>query len=176
MSDALSKPRSTPGTEPKPPRPVPHSPADDIPDGAQVLLAVIGIASAIALLVWGIPKGYHWARAQDWHHFTQWAATIDRPVHTYLAAHTTGLPITAASAYVLWQGIGLGSLALSWATGATGARLTWIAYGAATAWMVWDSSPATGRPVATALAALAWTVGSAFALRGLSLRPVIVNR
>nr|WP_237529030.1 YbfB/YjiJ family MFS transporter [Streptomyces sp. SID5469] len=39
--------------------------------------------------------------------------------------------------------------------------------------MVWSASPADGRTVATGIAVLAWTIASVFALRGLSLRPVI---
>ncbi|MDQ0681092.1 hypothetical protein QFZ56_000055 [Streptomyces achromogenes] len=63
---------------------------------------------------------------------------------------------------------------LAWFTGAVGARLTYTAHGAATVYMVWASSPTAGHTVAAALAVLAWTIGSLFALRGLSLRPVIV--
>ncbi|MEU6482044.1 hypothetical protein ABZ858_35260 [Streptomyces sp. NPDC047017] len=171
IADSERMPPRTPRTAP--PRPAPIRLRDDVPTGALVAFGVIGSAAVLLALIKGVPKVMDWSHHQDWRWFTQWVATVADPVHTYLAAHTAGLPLTASSAFVIWQGVGLAALILAWLTGAVGARLTWIAHGACTAAMVWDAAPAAGRPVATALIVLAWTIGSLFALRGLSLRPVL---
>ncbi|MFI1169307.1 hypothetical protein ACH4UM_38550 [Streptomyces sp. NPDC020801] len=167
-------PRRSPAHTTTVPRPAPIRTRDDIPPGALAVGAILGTATLILILKWGIPKAIDWYHHQDWAWFTQWTATLADPVHAYLSAHTAGLPLTASSAFVIWQGVGAVSLVLAWFTGAFGARLTYTAHGAATVYMVWASSPAAGRTVAAALAVLAWTIGSLFALRGLSLRPVIV--
>ncbi|MCY0946997.1 hypothetical protein [Streptomyces antarcticus] len=167
-SQRIPRPR-----QPSTPRPEPIHTVDDVPTGAIIAFAVLGIVAVLLTLKWGVPKVIDWSHHQDWSWFTQWTATVADPVHAYLTAHTAGLPLTASSAFVIWQGVGIASLALSWFTGAVGARLTWIAHGVCSVLMVWDASPAAGRPVAAALAVLAWTIGSFFALRGLSLRPLI---
>ncbi|WP_228978416.1 hypothetical protein [Streptomyces sp. DH12] len=41
--------------------------------------------------------------------------------------------------------------------------------------MIWSATPAGGRAAATGLAALMWALASIFALRGLTLRPVVHN-
>ncbi|MET9483638.1 hypothetical protein [Streptomyces sp. NPDC006638] len=163
--------RVPPPRRPAPPRPDPIKMSDDLPPGAVAALAVVGVGVLVLVLKWGLPKGIDWAHRQDWQWATQWAATLTDPVHAYLTTHTAGLPLTATSAVVIWQGVGGASLVLSWLTRAVGARLTWTAHGACTVFMVWDASPAAGRPVAAALTVLAWTLGSIPALRGLSLRP-----
>ncbi|MCL7382200.1 hypothetical protein [Streptomyces sp. 35G-GA-8] len=167
--------RVPPPRRPLPTRPEPIRTVDDVPPGAIAAFAVVGIIAMFLTLKWGLPKVITWSHHQDWSWFTQWTATVTDPVHAYLSAHTAGLPLTASSAFVIWQGVGIASLALSWLTGAVGARLTWTAHGACSVLMVWDASPAAGRPVAAALAVLAWTTGSFLALRGLSLRPLIIN-
>ncbi|MFD8621441.1 hypothetical protein [Streptomyces sp. NPDC059513] len=167
-SQRIPRPR-----KPSAPRTEPIRTVDDVPAGAIAAFAVVGIGAVILTLKWGVPKVIDWSHHQDWSWFTQWIATIADPVHAYLTAHTAGLPLTASSAFVIWQAVGVASLALSWLTGAVGARLTWIAHGTCSVLMVWDASPAVSRPVAAALAVLAWTIGSFFALRGLSLRPLI---
>ncbi|MHB6912809.1 hypothetical protein [Streptomyces sp. DB-54] len=101
-------------------------------------------------------------------------AVIDQPVRTYLAAHTQHLAVSASTAYSLWQITGLAGLIGGFA-GSTGARLTWTAWGAATIAMVWSTAPADGRIVATGITTLAWTLASVLALRGLSLRPLVIN-
>ncbi|GAA3163666.1 hypothetical protein [Streptomyces ramulosus] len=101
-----------------------------------------------------------------------WEA-IDHPVRDYLVSHNQGLPIGASTIHALWLATGLACLVLGCATRNNGVRLTWSTHGAATAAMVWESSPTTGRTVATAITILAWTLASAFALRGLSLRGVL---
>ncbi|MFE6288208.1 hypothetical protein [Streptomyces sp. NPDC057877] len=167
-------PRRSPAHTTTVPRPAPIRTRDDIPPGALAVGAILGTATLILILKWGIPKAIDWYHHQDWAWFTQWTATVSDPVHAYLSAHTAGLPLTASSAVNIWLGVGAVSLVLAWFTGAVGARLTYTAHGAATVYMVWASSPPAGRTVAAALAVLAWTIGSLFALRGLSLRPVIV--
>jgi hypothetical protein len=149
---------------------------DDLPPAVLGGLAFASAAGVIALIVWGAPKAWHWLRAQDWHQLTQWAATIDHPVHAYLAAHTTGLPITAASVYGIWQAIGAAALLIAWWRHTVSARLTWALHGAATAWMVWAAAPATGRAVALGLTVLAWALTSGVVLRGLSPRPLVIVR
>lgn len=167
ISDDERQPPLRPGL---PPRPEPISTHDDIPAGARFAAAVFGVIIVVALLTTVGPRAVEWARHADWSWAIQWAATVTEPVHSYLQAHTVGLPVTATSVYLIWQGIGAGSLVLAWLFRSNGARLTWTAHGAATVWMVWASSPATGRTVAAALAIIAWTAGSVLALRGLSLR------
>ncbi|MGW4985258.1 hypothetical protein [Streptomyces mirabilis] len=98
-------------------------------------------------------------------------ATIDNPVRSYIAAHSAGLPISASTVYTLWQVTGLFSPIAGFITRSNGVRLTWAAWGCAGVAMVWTTTPDTSRTVATAIAVLAWTFASAFALRGLNLRP-----
>ncbi|MGK5545684.1 hypothetical protein ACSNOH_13270 [Streptomyces sp. URMC 127] len=97
-------------------------------------------------------------------------AVIDQPIRTYIATHTASLQISGSTVYTVWQLVGLFGLVGGFFRG-TGARLTWTAWGAASIAMVYSSTPAAGRPIATGLAVLAWTAASALALRGLSLRP-----
>ncbi|MFI9176134.1 hypothetical protein [Streptomyces lincolnensis] len=160
------------GTVPRPSQ-TPIRTRDDIPPGALAAGAVLGILTLLVILKVAVPRAINWSTHQDWSWATQWAATLTDPVRAYLDAHTAGLPVTATSAFGIWLGIGAASLVLAWATGAVGARLTWFAHGVATVFMVWASSPPAGRTVAAGLAVLAWTGLSLFALRGLSLRPVI---
>ncbi|MFE7675819.1 hypothetical protein ACFU5N_26890 [Streptomyces albidoflavus] len=165
--------RIPPPRRPAPPRPHPIKTTDDIPTGAIAAFGIVALVALLLILQWGIPNVIDWYDHQDWAWFTQWTATVADPVHAYLAAHTVGLPLTATSAFVIWLGVGIVSLVLSWLSGTAGARLTWTAHGVCSVAMVWDAAPADGRPVAAALAVLAWTIGSLFALRGLSLRPLI---
>lgn len=99
-------------------------------------------------------------------------AVIDNPVRTYLAQHTSGLAVSGSAVYAFWQAVGLFGLVGGFFH-STGARITYTFWGAASVGMVWSASPADGRTVATGIAVLAWTIASVFALRGLSLRPVI---
>ncbi|MBK3628335.1 hypothetical protein JHN59_26510, partial [Streptomyces sp. MBT49] len=92
-------------------------------------------------------------------------ATIDNPVRSYIAAHSAGLPISASTVYTLWQVTGLFSLIAGFITRSNGIRLTWSCWGFAGIAMVWTTTPDASRTVATAIAVLAWTVGSAFAMR-----------
>ncbi|MFE0580231.1 hypothetical protein [Streptomyces sp. NPDC058874] len=99
---------------------------------------------------------------------------VDNPIRTYIAQHTASLPVSGAAIYTFWQLTGLFGL-IGGFIGATGARLTWTVWGASTAAVVWTTTPADGRTVATAIAVLTWTIASTLALRGLSLRPVVNN-
>ncbi|WP_460074063.1 hypothetical protein [Streptomyces sp. YKOK-I1] len=104
-------------------------------------------------------------------------AVVDQPVRTYIAQHAAGLPVAASTVYTLWLLTGIVALVLGYLSKNNGVRATWSAHGAATAWMVWSATPDTSRPVAVALAVLAWTFLSAFAMRGLTLRRrVVVGR
>ncbi|WP_367140653.1 MULTISPECIES: hypothetical protein [Streptomyces] len=100
------------------------------------------------------------------------AAVVDQPIRTYIATHSAPLAISASTVYTVWQLVGLFGLVGGFFR-SSGARLTWTAWGASSIAMVWAAAPADGRTIATGLAALAWTAASAFALRGLSLRPAV---
>ncbi|MCX4524002.1 hypothetical protein OHA69_41160 [Streptomyces anulatus] len=97
-------------------------------------------------------------------------AVVDQPIRSYIAAHSASLPISASTVYTLWQAVGLFGLVGGFFR-SSGARLTWTAFGASSIAMVYSAAPADGRTIATGLAVLAWTAASAFALRGLTLRP-----
>ncbi|MFF1497404.1 hypothetical protein [Streptomyces sp. NPDC058304] len=98
-------------------------------------------------------------------------ATIDNPIRAYIAAHCASLPISASTVYTLWQLTGLFGLIAGFATRNNGVRLLWTGWGLASIAMVWATAPATSRPVAAGIAVFAWALASAFALRGLNLRP-----
>jgi hypothetical protein len=97
-------------------------------------------------------------------------AVVDQPVRTYIAQHAAGLPVEGSTVYTLWLLTGIVALVLGYLSKNNGVRATWAAHGAATVFMVWTVTPDTSRPVAVALAVLAWTFLSAFAMRGLTLR------
>ncbi|MFB7294159.1 hypothetical protein [Actinacidiphila glaucinigra] len=98
-------------------------------------------------------------------------AVIDQPVRAYLVQHSAGLAVSASTVYTLWQLTGLVALVLGFLTRSNGIRLMWIGWGAATTWAVWTASPPASQTVAAGIAVLAWSFASAFALRGLNLRP-----
>lgn len=104
------------------------------------------------------------------------AAVVDQPVRTYIAQHSAGLPVAASTVYTLWLLTGITGLLLGFLTRNNGVRAMWTAWGAATVFMVWTATPDTSRPVAAGLAALAWTLLSAIALRGLTLRRRVIGR
>lgn len=103
-------------------------------------------------------------------------AVVDQPVRTYIAQHSDGLPVAASTVYTLWLLTGITGLVLGFLTRNNGVRAMWTAWGAATVFMVWTATPDTSRPVAAGLAALAWTLLSAVALRGLTLRRRVIGR
>jgi hypothetical protein len=98
-------------------------------------------------------------------------AVIDNPVKVFIATRTNSLPISGSTVYTLWALTGAAALVLGFVTRGNGWRMTWVLWGAASIGMVWSSSPADGRTIATGLAVLAWSMASAFALRGINLRP-----
>lgn len=100
--------------------------------------------------------------------------TVDHPVRLFLADQATHLPVAPAALYAFWQLTGLLGL-IGGFLGNAGARITWALFGIATLAMIWSATPAEGRAAATGLAALMWALASIFALRGLTLRPVVHN-
>ncbi|MFJ1601536.1 hypothetical protein [Streptomyces sp. NPDC088261] len=101
-------------------------------------------------------------------------AVVDQPVRTYIAQHAAGLPVEGSTVYTLWLLTGIVGLVLGYLSRNNGVRALWAAHGAATAWMVWTTTPDASRPVAVGLTVLAWTFLSALAMRGLTLRRRIV--
>jgi hypothetical protein len=94
-------------------------------------------------------------------------ATIDEPVHRYLAEHSTGLPAGPRTLYTAWVLAGALILIRALRQGATvGVQLGAAVFGALSAGMVWEGTQGPGRPVAAGLAALAWAVCAALALTG----------
>ncbi|MFH9568463.1 hypothetical protein [Streptomyces globisporus] len=100
-------------------------------------------------------------------------AIVDQPVRTYIAQHSAGLPIAASTVYTLWLATGIAALILGYFTRSNALRAMWTGWGAATVFMVWTATPDTSRTVAVALTVLAWTLLSALALNGLSLRRTV---
>ncbi|WP_030807318.1 hypothetical protein [Streptomyces sp. NRRL S-337] len=98
------------------------------------------------------------------------ASVVDQPVRTYIAQHSAGLPVAASTVYTLWLLTGIVGLVLGCLSRNNGVRAMWTAWGAATVFMVWTTTPQASRSVAAGLAVLAWTFLSAFAMRGLTLR------
>ncbi|MFH7340647.1 hypothetical protein [Streptomyces sp. KHY 26] len=101
-------------------------------------------------------------------------AVIDTPVRSYIGQHSTGLPVPGSAVYAFWQLTGLIGLVGGFA-GSTGARILWTGWGLSTVAVVWSTTPDGSRTLVAGIAALAWALASVFALRGLSLRPVINN-
>lgn len=141
--------------------------------GVPTAVTVTALLWAVVMLSAVTPAVTHAAgRALNGHAL---AATVDRPVRRYLAAHTEGLPLSGQDVHVLWLAAGLGLLMLSLA-GSLAARVSWTAWGCASSAMVWAGSAAPGRQIATAVMVLAWGVASVAALRGVRLRlPVSVT-
>lgn len=100
-------------------------------------------------------------------------AIVDQPVRTYIAQHSAGLPIAASTVYTLWLATGIAALVLGYFTRSNALRTMWTGWGAATVFMVWTATPDTSRTVALALTVLAWTLLSALALHGLTLRRTV---
>ncbi|MEU0360028.1 hypothetical protein [Streptomyces cyaneofuscatus] len=98
---------------------------------------------------------------------------VDLPVRTYIAQHSAGLPIAASTVYTLWLATGIAALILGYFTRSNALRAMWTGWGAATVFMVWTTTPDTSRTVAVALTVLAWTLLSALALNGLTLRRTV---
>ncbi|MFJ6053638.1 hypothetical protein [Streptomyces sp. NPDC092307] len=99
---------------------------------------------------------------------------IDNPIRSYIGQHSADLPLPGSTVYAFWQFTGLIGLIGGFA-GSTGARILWTGWGLSSAAVVWSATPDGSRAVATGIAALAWALASVFALRGMSLRPVINN-
>lgn len=139
--------------------------------------AIIGSLAATALLLaWAAGSlGLQAVHALPWptqkvSDPTGLLATIDQPVRRYLDTHTAQLPVTATTAYALWQATGALALVLGFCR-SSGGRILWLLWGALTVAMVFTATPAPGREVAAAIAALGWAALSLLALRGISLSP-----
>lgn len=100
--------------------------------------------------------------------------TVDHPVRLFLADQAAHLAVTPAALYAFWQLTGLLALVGGF-FGNAGARITWLLFGIGSLAMIWSAAPAGGRAAATGLAALMWALASIFALRGLTLRPIVHN-
>ncbi|MFG3133513.1 hypothetical protein ACGFZU_38190 [Streptomyces tendae] len=100
--------------------------------------------------------------------------TVDHPIRAFLADQAAHLAVAPAALYAFWQLAGLLGL-IGGFFGNAGARITWTLWGLASLAMIWSAAPAGGRAAATGLAALMWALASAFALRGLTLRPIVHN-
>ncbi|MFD5848202.1 hypothetical protein [Streptomyces chartreusis] len=100
--------------------------------------------------------------------------TVDHPVRIFLADQAAHLTVSPAALYAFWQLTGLIGLVGGF-LGSAGARIAWLLFGIGSLAMIWSAAPAGGRAAATGLAALMWALASIFALRGLTLRPIVHN-
>ncbi|MFD3728805.1 hypothetical protein [Streptomyces sp. NPDC058671] len=101
--------------------------------------------------------------------------TLTTPIRTFLDGQAAHLPaLSGATVYLLWQATGLTGL-IGGFLHISGARILWTLWGLSSVWIVWSASPAGGRILAAALAAVVWALASILALRGLTFRPVIYN-
>lgn len=100
--------------------------------------------------------------------------TVDHPVRVFLADQAAHLAVAPAALYAFWQFAGVLALIGGFCKNA-GARIAWALWGCASLAMIWSAAPAGGRAAATGLAALMWALASIFALRGLTLRPIVHN-
>ncbi|MFD5398571.1 hypothetical protein ACFWJW_30720 [Streptomyces sp. NPDC127097] len=100
--------------------------------------------------------------------------TVDHPIRIFLADQGAHLSVAPAALYGFWQLTGLLGL-IGGFLGNAGARIAWVLFGIGSLTMIWSAAPAGGRAAATGLAALMWALASIFALRGLTLRPIVHN-
>ncbi|MFF8431111.1 hypothetical protein ACF07Y_39445 [Streptomyces sp. NPDC016566] len=100
--------------------------------------------------------------------------TVAHPVQVFLADQAAHLAVAPAALYAFWQLAGLLGL-IGGFLGNAGPRITWVLFGIGTLATIWSAAPAGGRAAATGLAALMWALASIFALRGLTLRPIVHN-
>ncbi|MFI8769516.1 hypothetical protein ACIGN6_32055 [Streptomyces sp. NPDC053792] len=101
--------------------------------------------------------------------------TLTTPIRDFLDGQAAHLPaLSGATVYTLWQATGLIGL-IGGFMRISGARILWTLWGTGSIWIVWSASPAGGRVLAAALAAVVWALASIPALRGLTFRPIIHN-
>lgn len=100
--------------------------------------------------------------------------TVDHPIRAFLADQAAHLSVAPAALYAFWQLTGLIGLVGGF-FGNAGARIAWALFGIGSLAMIWSAAPAGGRAAAIGLAALMWALASIFALRGLTLRPIVHN-
>lgn len=146
--------------------------------GSLIYWLIAGIVGVITGVADAIRASSGHTAANTVHDLTTWTLTrtITDPVHTYLTAHTTGLPVTADTVWWTWLATTAGLFALA-TFGSRGARIGWAIAGATTTAMVYTATPATGRPVAAGLTVTAWAVLSIVAYNRLapSDRPFILT-
>ncbi|MER0443213.1 hypothetical protein ABR738_01235 [Streptomyces sp. Edi4] len=139
-------------------------------------VALLVLALTLGLMYWIGSAVFAWVSTWSWPTVTLTTddsglmATMTDPVRHYLATRTTELPVSAATVYGTWETVGLVAFVLGFFR-YSGARITWVLWGAATGAMVWYGTPVPGREVTVGITALAWGIASVLALRGLSLRP-----
>ncbi|MEV6123042.1 hypothetical protein AB0M23_21415 [Streptomyces sp. NPDC052077] len=139
--------------------------------GLSLIVMTVGAAADIASATL---KGLSGVQATDTGDGSGLWGTVDHPVRVFLAGQAAHLPVAPAALYAFWQLTGLLGL-IGGFLGNAGARITWTLFGTGSLAMVWSGTPAGGRAAATGLAALMWALASAFALRGLTLRPIVHN-
>ncbi|MER7898932.1 hypothetical protein ABTX62_23170 [Streptomyces sp. NPDC096046] len=100
--------------------------------------------------------------------------TVDHPIRLFLTDQAAHLSVAPAALYAFWQMTGLVGLVGGF-FGNAGARIAWLLFGLSSLAMIWSAAPAGGRAAAIGLAALMWALASIFALRGLTLRPIVHN-
>ncbi|MGM0361761.1 hypothetical protein ACNFRX_17340 [Streptomyces griseoaurantiacus] len=100
--------------------------------------------------------------------------TVDHPIRVFLADQAAHLAVAPGALYAFWQLTGLLGL-IGGFFGNAGARIAWLLFGLGSLAMIWSAAPAGGRAAATGLATLMWALASIFALRGLTLRPIVHN-
>ncbi|WP_449352742.1 hypothetical protein [Streptomyces shaanxiensis] len=142
-----------------------------------IKLAVMFSTFLVGIAVLGVLANTVSHTARAWHPPSEWhwdgvVATIDNPVRAYLATHSAGLPLPGTALHLLWAASGAALLLMGFMFGGFGARMTWIAWGAATVVMVWSSTPEPARQVAAGLTTIAWGMASIPAMRGLKLRSI----
>jgi hypothetical protein len=140
------------------------------------LAAAAGVAWGVSKLLTASGHATVWAVKQTGNalHIATINQIISRPAHSYLAVHTTGLPVPAAAVQGAWTLV-MGLL-LAWSVigRSAGARIGWTLMGAASIAAIWAGSPAVNAPVAAGFALAVWSVLSIAAFRGLGHRACVV--
>lgn len=133
------------------------------------LIKIVLTALVHALII--LPARTLWSWLAHW----PVAAVITQPVHTYLVGHAAGLPASPSLLGQVWGWSALGLLTAAWLFRSWGARLGWVVFGAATAAMVWLGSPEPGRWIAVVLTALAWSMLSTLAFKGVGVSMLLLR-
>lgn len=129
-----------------------------------VLVALILTSAVVALVTMGLEGLAHvlaggegWLRADP-------AGLVADPVRAYITQHTVDVGVDAHTVWWTWCAAGVVFFLLA-VGGNVGGRIGWALHGAATTAIVFTGTPGQGRPIATALTVLFWTVLSVLAYR-----------